>query len=226
MDATSPTVSHVRPHRDDRTLRDRGVQHRRRWGGAIATSAAIAAFGRGVWPAWARVAAACAILISVLVAEAWFAATARAQMPAGAQTVSETYQDWQMICAQPQGIKRCVVSQQQTDGKTNQRVLAVELQPFGDKADGMLALPFGLLLDKGAALKIGDADLGSVLRFKTCVPQGCIVPVSFDTKALAVLRKASALTVDAAGNNDQPAVFSISLKGFGPALDCAVALAR
>jgi invasion protein IalB len=153
-------------------------------------------------------------------------AAAQAQLPAGAQTVSETYQDWQMICTQPQGSKQCVVSQQQSDSKSNQRVLAIELRPDGDKADGLLVLPFGLTLDKGVALKIGETDLGPVLRFRTCLPQGCIVPLNLDAKALAALRKATALAVNAVGENGQPAALSISLKGFGPALDRAAALAR
>jgi invasion protein IalB len=165
-------------------------------------------------------------LSGFVVALALLAAPAQAQLPAGAQTVSETYQDWQMICTQQQGVKRCVVSQQQSDAKSSQRVLTVELRPEGDKAEGVLALPFGLALDKGVALKIGEADLGSALRFSTCLPQGCIVPLSFDAKTLAAFRKASAVAVNAVGINDQPAALSISLKGFGPALDRAAALAR
>jgi invasion protein IalB len=153
-------------------------------------------------------------------------AAAQAQLPSGAQTVAETYQDWQMVCTQPKGGKHCAVGQQQTDSKSGQRILAIELQPQGDKADGVLVLPFGLTLDKGVALRIGETDLGPGLRFKTCLPQGCMVPVSIDAKALAALRKASALTVNAFGDNDQPMAFSISLKGFGAALDRAGVLGR
>ncbi len=171
-----------------------------------------------------RMFAACCGSVPLLLAAS--AALAQAQFPAGAQTVSETYQDWQMICTQAQEAKRCAVSQQQTDSRSNQRVLAMELHPDGDKAEGLLVMPFGLVLDKGVALKIGDADLGPALRFRTCLPQGCIVPLIFDAKALAALRKASALAVNAVNNTDQPAALSISLKGFGPALDRAAALAR
>jgi invasion protein IalB len=154
------------------------------------------------------------------------AAIAQTQLPGGAQTINETYQDWQVTCTQPQGVKRCAVSQQQMDDKTKQRVLAVELQPRGDKAEGVLALPFGLAIDKGVSLKIGEAEAGLALRFKTCLPQGCIVPLSFDAKTMALLRKASAVTVGTVGDTDQPVAFSISLGGFAPAFDRAATLAR
>jgi invasion protein IalB len=120
---------------------------------------------------------------------------------------------------QPRGVKRCAVSQQQLDEKTRQRLLALELQPRGDKAEGILILPFGLAVDKNVTLKAGDVEVGPPLRFKTCLPQGCLVPLNLDAKAIAALRKASVLTVGAAGDADQPTNFPISLQGFAPALD-------
>jgi invasion protein IalB len=129
-----------------------------------------------------------------------------------------------MVCGQPQNVKQCAVAQQQTDSKTGQRMLGVELRPQGDKAEGILLLPFGLTLEKGVALHIGEAEFAPGLHFKTCLLQGCVVPLSFDAKAVAALRKAPTLTVNAFGEADQPVTFSISLKGFGPAFDRAIAL--
>jgi invasion protein IalB len=154
------------------------------------------------------------------------ASAAQTPLPGGAQSVAETYQDWQMVCTQPQGGKRCVVGQQQSDSKSGQRILAVELQPQGDKAEGVLLLPFGLTLDKGVSLRIGEAEIGPALRFKTCVMQGCVVPVTLDAKALAALRKGTALTVNATSDVEPSMAFSISLKRFGSALDRATTLAR
>lgn len=170
---------------------------------------------------------ACLRMLLVALATAGTSLAALAQLPGGAQAINETYQDWQMVCAQPpQGAKRCVITQQQTDSKSNQRVLGIELSSQGDKAEGVLLLPFGLLLDKGVTLRIGETDLGSALRFRTCLPGGCMVPLSFDAKALAVLRKGATLTVNATADPERPLAFSISLKGFVPALDRAAALAK
>lgn len=147
-------------------------------------------------------------------------------LPGGAQAINEAFQDWQMACAEPGGTKRCAITQQQADAKTRQRLLAVELQPKGAGAEGVLVLPFGLELDKGVTLKSGAVDLGA-LRFKTCLPQGCIVPLNLDAKALGVLRSAKdPLTVTAFNDAGAPLNFSVSVKGFGQALDRAAALGK
>jgi hypothetical protein len=44
-------------------------------------------------------------------------------------------------------------------------------------------MPFGLNLDAGAALKLDGKDLGKGLRFSTCLPQVCLLPVSFPRRA-------------------------------------------
>lgn len=147
-------------------------------------------------------------------------------LPGGAQAISETFQDWMMACVSPDSSKRCTISQQQADAKSGQRILAVELQPKGDKVEGLMILPFGLLIDNGVTLKIGETSLGS-LRFKTCLPQGCIVPFSLDAKSLALMRAGTApLSIAAFNDGRQPLTFSVSAKGFGPALDRAASLAQ
>lgn len=147
-------------------------------------------------------------------------------LPGGAQAISETFQDWMMTCVSPDGTKRCSISQQQADAKTGQRLLAVELQPKGDKIEGVLVLPFGILIDKGVALKIGETSLGA-LRFKTCLPQGCMVPFSLDAQSVSLLRAGSTpLSITALNDAGQPLTFSVSVKGFGQALDRAASLAK
>jgi invasion protein IalB len=177
---------------------------------------------------WMRAAGAAAagIALAPAIAQQAQSQQPQSQLPGGAQSITETYQDWQMVCGQPQGVKQCAVAQQQTDSKTGQRILGVELRPQGDKAEGILLLPFGLTLDKGVAIRVGEAEVASGLRFKTCLLAGCLVPLSFDAKTLAALRKAPTLTVNAVGDADQAVPFSISLKGFGPAFDRAIALAK
>lgn len=143
--------------------------------------------------------------------------------PGGAQSINEAFQDWQVVCNILKGTKRCAVSQQQADSRTRQRLLAVELQPKADSAQGLMFLPFGLSLEKGVLLKVGDTRMAA-LRFSTCLPQGCVVPLSFDAKGVALLKKGAALRIEAANDAGQPQVFSVSLKGFGPALDRAAML--
>lgn len=189
------------------------------------------ALGRGTFFA-ASLAGLCAGLLAVGISTAPVLAQVppakpagpAAALPGGAQSLSETFEDWRVTCGMPQGVKRCVVSQQQADAKTRQRLLSVELQPKGAGVEGVLVMPFGLDLDKGVMLKAGETDVGPALRFRTCLPQGCVVMLALDAKAVAVLRKAPTAMVNAVAEGGRQVSFPVSLKGFGGALDRASAL--
>jgi invasion protein IalB len=110
---------------------------------------------------------------------------------------------------------------QQLIGKKRQRVLAVELQASSDSTmTGMLVLPFGLLLDKGVTLQIDDEAALAPLRFRTCLPAGCLVPLSFDRDRVSALGKGTVLKLKAtAAETNQELVLTVSLKGFAAVLD-------
>lgn len=147
-------------------------------------------------------------------------------LPGGASSLNETYKDWRVACALQGNAKRCVVSQVQTQ-QNGQRVLAVELEaPNGPNVSGTLVLPFGLALDAGVAFQIDEKPAMPPLRFRTCLPAGCLVSVSFDAATLATLRTGTALKVKATADGGAPTPFSIPLQGFAAALDRAATLSR
>jgi invasion protein IalB len=145
---------------------------------------------------------------------------AAAQLPNGAASITETYGDWTVDCRLNEGQKFCVISQAQGNGQTGQRTFAIELRaPKDGKAEGNILMPFGLKLDAGAILKLDDKDLGQGVRFSTCVPQGCLLPVSFPTVATDAMKKAKTLTVASLNLSSGEAVtFNISLNGFAAAI--------
>ncbi|WP_181707847.1 invasion associated locus B family protein [Chthonobacter rhizosphaerae] len=145
-------------------------------------------------------------------------------LPGGASSLQETFQDWFVACVQQGPGKSCSFAQIQTDNRSGQRVLSVELVPSGDTATGILILPFGLDLDSGVALFVGDEAVGPSLRFRTCLAVGCIVPLAFDGAATALLKSGAAMTVKARAENRQEVAFAVSLKGFTTALDRTAAL--
>lgn len=148
-------------------------------------------------------------------------------LPGGANSLQETFENWIVACVQQDAGKRCAVSQQQADQQSHQRVLAIELTASSpDAAAGTLVLPFGLALDSGVTLQIDDAPAGPPLRFRTCLPGGCLVSLSFDAARTAALRKGANLKVNAVADGGKEAVFTISLKGFPAAFDRMAALAR
>ncbi|QPC88744.1 invasion associated locus B family protein [Mesorhizobium sp. NBSH29] len=147
-------------------------------------------------------------------------------LPGGASSLQESYQDWQVICAQKVEKNRCTLSQQQIDTKTNQRVLAVEFEAHNDQFQGIMVLPFGLALASGVTSAVDDEVSGAAIGFRTCLPAGCIVPISFDASSLTALRKGTNLKIKATSDGGQETVFTVSLKGFSAAYDRLSALAQ
>lgn len=154
--------------------------------------------------------------------------TQAATLPNGASSINETYGDWTVDCRIVDRQKRCLLSQAQGNKETGQRVFAIELRPpAGGKTEGTVLMPFGLNLDAGAVLKLDDKDLGKGLRFSTCVPQGCLLPVSFPTVATDVLRKGTKLVIASLNLSSNEAVaFNVSLNGFAAALARTTELAK
>lgn len=148
------------------------------------------------------------------------------RLPGGASSLSETYRDWRVACSQQSNEKRCALSQVQTQ-QNGQRVLAIELNaPTGNTVSGTLILPFGLALDSGVTFQIDEKPAMQPIRFRTCLPAGCLVNVTFDAPALVVLRAGVVLKIKTTADGGAAAPFSISLQGFGTALDRVAALAR
>ncbi|MCZ0735097.1 invasion associated locus B family protein [Phreatobacter sp. AB_2022a] len=165
---------------------------------------------------------------AALLAVALPASRAMAQEAApGPSSLRETYQDWAVSCTGHGQARRCAFSQQQRrrDGR---RVLAIELVPARDGTlSGTLLLPFGLALDRGVTIGLDQAAPGAPLPFKTCLATGCIVPVTFTAAMLRTFRGGTSLKLNTiASDAGQPVAFSLSLKGFGPALDRTLALLR
>lgn len=148
---------------------------------------------------------------------------AAAPLPNGASTLTETYQDWTVSCQSVKDQTNCVMSQLQSSPETRQRVLTVELRNVGGKAEGVVVMPFGLDLSKGATAKIAGTALAP-LRFSTCLPQGCLAPVAWDSE---MFKSADNLDLTATAlSPSQPVAFEISLKGFSAAFERIVALSK
>lgn len=151
-----------------------------------------------------------------------------ASLPNGASSINETYGDWTVNCAIADNQKRCGFSQQQGDSQTGQRLFGIELQsPADGQTNGALLLPFGLNLDDGVKLKLDEQNLGQGARFSTCLPAGCLVPVSFPTVATDAMKKGEKLVITATRNGGgEVPTFTVSLNGFTAALNRVTELAK
>jgi invasion protein IalB len=148
-------------------------------------------------------------------------------LPGGASQLQETHGDWRVICNPQKGETACTFSQQQIDNQSRQLVLGIELKPAGaDKAEGTLVLPFGLAVTRPVTLQVDEAGPTQNFQFRTCIPAGCLVAVTFEPGTLAAIRKGTTLAVKATGEGGQETALKISLKGFSSAFDRTAALAK
>lgn len=159
-------------------------------------------------------------LVAGLACAAKVSAQEAPTLPGGASSLTETYGDWRVACEINQAAIHCAISQQllRQDG---QRVVAVELQTAPDDAlAGNLVLPFGLHLDAGATLRIDEQPAMAPLRFHTCLPAGCVIPVSFDAATVIALRAGITLHLATrTADSGQEFPIGISLNGFTAAID-------
>jgi invasion protein IalB len=141
-------------------------------------------------------------------------------LPGGASSLNETHGDWTVTCASAGETVSCAMTQTQVNGENRQRVLAIELAAAeGGGVAGRLVLPFGLALESGVRLGIDDSAPLPALRFSTCLPGGCIVPLAFDPSVLAALDVGTAIAISAtASDSGNEVKLSISLSGFRSAL--------
>ena len=150
-------------------------------------------------------------------------------LPGGVSQLQETHGDWRVICVQPNNQRVCVFSQQLSDKDSRQFLLGIELKAGAgaDTAEGTLVLPFGLAVDQVVTLQIDNAASTIPLHFKTCVPLGCLVVLTFDRPTVAALKKGTTLSVKAIVADDaRDTTFSVSLNGFGSAIERTAALTR
>jgi invasion protein IalB len=143
-----------------------------------------------------------------------------ATLPNGASSITETYGDWLVDCRLIDGQKQCLLSQVQSDRQTRMQLFAIILQPHRDeKVEGTMVMPFGLRLAAGAVVKLDDMTFREGLSFSTCMPQGCLLPLSFPANVVASMKEAKTLTVASVSFSSGDVVaFKVSLEGFAAAI--------
>src|SRR5262249_13088534 len=110
------------------------------------------------------------------------------QLPNGASSISEMYGSWTVDCRLADGQQQCRLLQRQSNSThTQKRVVQVRRPEDGTRA-GTNVLPLGLKLDFGSLLKLDDGDLDGGRRFLTCVPAGCLLPVSFSMTGVDAMK--------------------------------------
>ena len=174
-----------------------------------------------------RIRYAAAVLAAVAVVAG--PVVAASSLPGGANSLRETYDQWVLNCGLAAGeaadagpTVTCSMTQQLVEQSTRRRAVAIGLTAAENGGvNGTLVMPFGLALADGVALQIDDGPQTKPASFRTCTPQGCLIPIEWSERTVSGLRTGSALKLSAKGDNGRPVDFSLSLAGFATALDRA-----
>ncbi|OOY98269.1 hypothetical protein BOW22_09550 [Solemya velum gill symbiont] len=156
--------------------------------------------------------------MSFFVAAGLYSTTAVAQQQ-GEVTVNEGHGDWRVTCnkvtREQAETTQCVMSQTQKRKDSEKVLLGVHVVPTaGGKIAGRIRLPLGVSLKDGVTLRIDDTEPFAALAYRTCLPNGCMVPFQFDSDTVTRLKEGGVLKLSLVSVNNKKFGFVVSLKGF------------
>lgn len=137
--------------------------------------------------------------------------------PSPGAPLEEQYRDWTLSCESGDFVSTCSVHQQLYHSQTRQRMLAIELRREASGISGVIVVPFGLRVDRTITILVDSNAEQYEVAVRTCLPSGCIIPVSFPESFAAQLKRGSALGLNATADNDEPVGLRFSLYGFSAA---------
>jgi invasion protein IalB len=132
------------------------------------------------------------------------------------QPVPETFEQWQVICAQdPQGAQACR-AQHVVFGKNQQPELAVTVVPpakAGDLPVATVTPPWGILLARGLVLQV-DAQAAVQIPIRICFPSGCRADFTLIESLNGQLQKGTVLKVTMIAAGGQAINVDVPLAGY------------
>ncbi len=135
---------------------------------------------------------------AVAPAPARTASAAAGAAPTAAARTTQQFGNWGVSCWNDQGQRFCDLDVELRRRQDNQRVVKLTVKPQGaSRAVAGLVMPFGLDVRAGVTLQVDDGPVARNVPYQTCLPEGCVVDLSFDASALAALRSGKALKVSA-----------------------------
>lgn len=151
-----------------------------------------------------------------------------ASLPNGMSSLSETYGDWIVACQMQKDTPRCQMTQTQTEPKSKQLFMAMEVRRSGDGSmDATLLMPFGLALKNGVTLQADQAKQMLKAEFSTCLPNGCLAPLGINQATAQTILSAKSLNIGAVAADDGKAfAATVSLNGFATAWNRLSELAK
>ncbi|HFQ8225506.1 MAG: invasion associated locus B family protein [Enterobacterales bacterium] len=139
---------------------------------------------------------------------------------ADAMVLQERYGNWMAVCQESKAKAGMECSAVQVQATSGIRVLSAQLSGTPETSlTGKLVLPFGMALMDGISLSADDKEQ-QTLKFSTCVPEGCVIPVQWNKEQLKTLMAASkwTLTGKNAAEADKKTELQLPVDGLDKAL--------
>ncbi|MBF0256768.1 MAG: invasion associated locus B family protein [Gammaproteobacteria bacterium] len=133
------------------------------------------------------------------------------------RTVTETYQDWQVVCIEQDQQARCEARQQLVN-QNRQPVALISVGKNDDSTILQFALPHLMDLTQVVKISIDDQKAQSY-PYRFCNQAACFVQVDGKDPLLASFKKGTAGSLELTPLGQQPVRFGFSLKGFSVALE-------
>nr|WP_316650571.1 invasion associated locus B family protein [uncultured Gellertiella sp.] len=171
-----------------------------------------------------RAVLAALLLVSASALAAAGSSAAQAPKP---DSLIEIYGAWQISCATRDGKTRCVMVENLSDEKSNQRLLSLELHPVAHGGlDGVAIMPFGLDLASGLGFMRDQKQLLARRPFKACLSQGCVADIALSADEIDSIGDTCACGLKAVTFKEGKEIaFPLKMQGFEAAVRRLRALA-
>jgi invasion protein IalB len=127
---------------------------------------------------------------------------------------------WHVECTGDGKTLDCRAAQQFIEATNRQVIAIVAIRPAGKAGSMMIQLPLGLNLESGVQIKVDDGA-AEKQPIQTCTNGGCFVTAAASEKLIASCRTGKNLILTFLDANKRTIDVSLSLLGFGLAIDKA-----
>lgn len=165
--------------------------------------------------------------LSALAISFFFTATpsAIAQEEDSNLTRRDTYQDWLLSCAAPEGQEVCQLSQRIVNTETRERLARLQIRRLPNGTDVMIiTLQLGVDLRKGAFIQVTEDQFINDLTYTMCLDDGCRLQFPLNLDIITAMRTAGeGRLVFGRPNLEQNIALPVSFAGFSAAYNAYVA---
>ena len=132
----------------------------------------------------------------------------------------ETYEDWTVRCVERENLPPCDMVQFATERDSGEQVMQVSIAHAGkENAYGVqIRVPLGVLLDRGAVIRVDAEEPLTGFTFTRCHASGCYIERIMQPDELTPFKTGIEGVLGVIGADGRPMTLPLSFRGFSEAL--------